>query len=483
MRKWMKWAVVGTLLGAALWPAAAEAISNEIAIKGEGVKSKALLLDGTWYTKPEVLEAGERWKVISEKNHLWVMSRIDQAESPQIEIPQKEIEGQAYVDFSYFAKPAGLDYVYNEKKKQLKIQRSREENHMSLPKPLVVMWDPEQSFDAEKPFFSEKMGQRVISPTWGSYEELRNANRVPSFSYLKQAKEAGVAVMPLVHNDFNLEETAKFVRDKKGMSQWIQQMVALANVYDLAGYNIDFEKMNQKDAPLFTDFIREFSIPLHEKGKLLTVDITVYNEGSPIWSLCYDRKSLADWADYQIIMGYDETPRGSQKPGSVSSYNWLDRSIQRLLQDVPAEKLILGLPFYTRVWKGNPGALSSSVLTIKNTETYKKQHPFRQVWLKQERQPMASWKEKGVRHQVWLEDADSLYEKMQLGKSYGLAGYAFWRYGFETPTWYEELESRLEGKTPAVPLAPVFPKVQPQGKVEIGTSPGAALQNFALQGL
>lgn len=441
-----KWIAAAVLFSLAL-PFGAHAEGNTaIKIKGEGVKSQALEVEGTLYTEPKLLEVANKWKVAEEGGKLYVLVSSGDKKTEKVQIPEKEIDGKSYVDFSYFHKQSGLDYEYNEKKHLMKIKKQKakkakkgEANHKEK-EPVFLLWDPDGEFGKETPYFSENAGRRLLAPTWGSYEGMRKFTGIPDFDYLKQAKERGMEVMPLIHNDFDLEGTATWVRDKKGIDQWAKKMAALAEVYDLAGYNIDFECMKQKDAPLFTDFIRDIATPLHDIGKELSVDITVYNEGSSIWSLCYDRKGLSAWADYQVVMGYDETPRASRYAGSVSSYPWLESGIKRLLQDIPSEKLILGLPFYTRVWKGNPGYVTSGVLTIKYSDDFIKNHHLKPYWDKTLRQHVASWTEDGVKKQVWLEDEDSLSEKMKLGKSYQLAGYAFWRHGFESDTIYEKLE-------------------------------------------
>ena len=441
-----KWIAAAVLFSLAL-PFGGHAEGNTaIKIKGEGVKSQALEVEGTLYTEPKLLEVANKWKVAEEGGKLYVLISSSDKKTEKVQIPEKKIDGKSYVDFSYFHKQSGLDYEYNEKKHLMKIKKQKakkakkgEANHKEK-EPVFLLWDPDGEFGKEMPYFSENAGRRLLAPTWGSYEGMRKFTGIPDFDYLKQAKERGMEVMPLIHNDFDLEGTATWVRDKKGIDQWAKKMAALAEVYDLAGYNIDFECMKQKDAPLFTDFIRDIATPLHDIGKELSVDITVYNEGSSIWSLCYDRKGLSAWADYQVVMGYDETPQASRYAGSVSSYPWLESGIKRLLQDIPSEKLILGLPFYTRVWKGNPGYVTSGVLTIKYSDDFIKNHHLKPYWDKTLRQHVASWTEDGVKKQVWLEDGDSLSEKMKLGKSYQLAGYAFWRHGFESDTIYEKLE-------------------------------------------
>ncbi len=443
MKKWMAAAL---LLSLALpWSVQAEG-NTIIKIKGEGIKSQALEVDGTLYTEPKLLEAANQWKVTEENGKLYVTVPSGEKTTEKVQIPQKDIDGKSYVDFSYFHKQSGLDYEYNEKKHWMKIKKQKPkkskkgETKAKDERPVFLLWDPDGEFGKDIPYFSNNAGRLLLSPTWGSYEGMRKFNGIPDFAYLKQAKARGMEVMPLIHNDFDLEGTATWVRDKKGIDQWAKKMAALAKVYDLAGYNIDFEYMKQKDAPLFTDFIRDIATPLHGIGKQLSVDITVYNEGSSNWSLCYDRKGLSAWADYQVVMGYDETPQASNYAGSVSSYPWLESGIKRLLQDIPPEKLVLGLPFYTRVWKGNPGYVTSGVLTMKYSDEFVKNHHLKPYWDKTLRQHVASWTEGGVKKQVWLEDGDSLSEKMKLGKSYHLAGYAFWRHGFEDGAIYDKLE-------------------------------------------
>ena len=443
MKKWMAAAL---LLSLALpWGVQAEG-NTIIKIKGEGIKSQALEIDGTLYTEPKLLEVANQWKVTEENGKLYVTVPSGEKTTEKVQIPQKDIDGKSYVDFSYFYKQSGLDYEYNEKKRWMKIKKQKPEKSKKGEtkakdeRPVFLLWDPDGEFGKDTPYFSNNAGRLLLSPTWGSYEGMRKFNGIPDFAYLKQAKARGMEVMPLIHNDFNLEGTATWMRDKKGIDQWAKKMAALAKVYDLAGYNIDFEYMKQKDAPLFTDFIRDIATPLHGIGKQLSVDITVYNEGSSNWSLCYDRKGLSEWADYQVVMGYDETPQASRYAGSVSSYPWLESGIKRLLQDIPPKKLVLGLPFYTRVWKENPGYVTSGVLTMKYSDDFVKNHHLKPYWDKTLRQHVAAWTEGGVKKQVWLEDEDSLSEKMKLGKSYHLAGYAFWRHGFEDGAIYEKLE-------------------------------------------
>jgi spore germination protein YaaH len=188
--------------------------------------------------------------------------------------------------------------------------------------------------------------------------------------------------------------------------------------------------------------MKNLSQPLHGAGQKLTVDITVYNAGSPTWSLCYDREKLSEFCDYEIIMGYDETPRTSPYAGSVSSYSWLDRSIEKLTAMVPPEKLILGLPFYTRIYEGNPGHMKSKVLAMKGQEALMNKYRLKPIWQPDAKQYTLTWRQGGILHRTYLEEEKSLKAKLELEKNYNLAGLAFWRYGFEKPGIFGELERK-----------------------------------------
>lgn len=322
-----------------------------VKMKGSDFKNfNAYEVDGTFYTAPLVLTKGGKWKLSWEKDRLYVYTTPPAMKKEEkVEIPYREIEGNKYVDFSFFSGQAGLEYTYKPKKKELTVKKKKEkkegkEKALPAERPLVL-WDINYSFRNENSDFAALSGTHILSPTMGSYEDIEKGSYSWNFDYLKRARENSMEVMPLIHNDFEVKKTSLFMHDAKRQEAFISQITALSEVYGLYGYNMDFENMDPKDKDLFTDFMKNLSVPLHEGKKKLTADITVYNAGSPTWSLCYDRTKLADFCDYEIIMGYDETPRTSPYAGSVSSYGWLDKNIQKLITMVPPGKTGLGPSF------------------------------------------------------------------------------------------------------------------------------------------
>ncbi len=417
---------------------------EKIKIKNDNGSSFMYEDKGDLFSEPQILTQGKRWNIVEKDSKIFAELEVGKEKEKEfIELPLTDIEGKKYIDFSFFAYQAGLDYVYNPKKKEIVIEKSKEQRERPDRK-VVYMWDPDLSYREGQPYFTEKTGDKIISPAWGSYKEI-DKSKIP-LSYMKEARRDNMAIEPLLHNDFDVNETKKLMRNKKEIRRISNKMTALAVVYGFNGWNLDFENMDNADKDLYSDFVREIADSLHQENKKISVDITVYNEKSPYWSLCYDRKALSEFVDYEIIMGYDQTPGGSLYPGSTSSYDWLDANVEKILTMVPKEKLVLGLPLYTRVWRGRDGMAKSAVLTLKNTDMFIKRHRVKAKWDEKKKQYTANWIEQKTLHRVWFEEYRSLGEKMKLINKYDLKGVAFWRYGFEESDLYGRLEGVTKGK-------------------------------------
>ena len=417
---------------------------QKLAVKTKEWKEEQVYLqNGRVYSAPSALARGGQWEIQETDGIPYaVVSAGRDGAKKAVRLP---VEENGMVDLTFYAESAGIRYKLNEKKKEIKFEKPKKEKRKVSKdkKPVLVMWDPDNSFDGEKPFFSGKKGTRVVSPVWGTYEELRSGRRYFPLDYIRGAGKAGVAVVPLVSNDFDPEATSALLADTEKREDVLRALTAYAAVYGLKGWNVDFENMRPSDKDAFTAFVKDLAERLHDEGKSLSVDITVIGDEDSYWTGCYDRGALARYADYEILMGYDQTAGGSSHAGPVSAYDWLDRSLPPLLKEVPADKLVLGLPFYTRVWTGDDGSVSSDVLTLQYTDDFGQRHKFKPLWQKKEKQFYADWRENGVRRRVWLEESRSLAEKLKLLDEYDLAGAAFWRYGFENESVYAALEQAL----------------------------------------
>ena len=392
--------------------------------------------DGRIYGPAEILNVGGRWWVEKRKDGYRAFVKVTKKGALfPVDLPTEK-DGTA--DLSFFAENAGLSWTINEKH-EISFALSDAKKEVPLSRDLVLVWDPDRAFDAAAPFFKEEDGYRVLSPEWGSYISVKQ-----DADYVKRAHAAHISVMPLIHNDFDPEATEQFMRNNSQMEYVIRELCAIAEVYGLDGWNIDFENMNPADKSRFTDFMKVLAERLHENGKRLSVDILVLGPEDSYWNGAYDRAALAEFVDYEIVMGYDQTSRSGGIPGPNSAADWLDRSIADLVAVVPPEKLILGLPLYTRVWTGENGKdIKLDVLTHRYTKEFAEGNKIKPVWDEATQSYFADWKVNGIRRRVWLEEKRSLREKLKLIQKYHLSGSAWWRYEFEYPDLYEELSGAV----------------------------------------
>ena len=196
--------------------------------------------------------------------------------------------------------------------------------------------------------------------------------------------------------------------------------------YDLDGLNMDFEGLKQEAGVHYVQFLRELSIPCRQKGLVLSVDNTVPAE----FNKFYDRKEQGIVADYVVIMGYDEHYNGGA-PGSVASLGYVRDGIENTLKLVPREKVILGVPFYTRVWTETDEGVKSSALGIEEAKAWIEANQVDLYWQKELGQYYGELPlENGIK-MVWMEDEESLKLKMNLARENDLAGVACWKLGLE----------------------------------------------------
>ena len=218
-----------------------------------------------------------------------------------------------------------------------------------------------------------------------------------------------------------------------------------ALTFGLDGINVDFEMLTEDSIPHFLEFLRELSIRTHAAGLILSVDVPCPENN---YTTFYDRAEQGDVVDYMIIMGYDEHTAGSAEAGSVASYPWVEQGIIDTIAEVPAERVIIGVPFYTRLWHMQAGTLYSDVLGIyQQAQAIPTDKNVQSYWDTELHQNVASWDADGIHYQIWMEDAASIADKIALGRSYGLAGTAGWRLGLETKDiWYAIMDAQGGGE-------------------------------------
>ncbi len=285
---------------------------------------------------------------------------------------------------------------------------------------------------------AEGKGINVIAPTWFSLTD--NEGSFQSFAseqYVDKAHGYGLKVWG-VWDDFNagvqIDSNQLFSYTTKRQNL-VQNMIATALQYGLDGINIDFEKMSGESRPHFNQFLRELSVQCRQNGLTLSVDNYV-----PLNSANYSRLDIqGQVADYVIIMGYDEHWGGCGEAGSVASIDYVSGGIDRTLEQVPAEKVVNALPFYTRVWKTEGTQVTDDAIPLCNIEDYLKRvgKEGAAVWDELTCQNYLEWQSGDAVYQIWLEDVESLRVKLNVMNARGIGGVAVWRLGYGTPAAWE----------------------------------------------
>lgn len=285
-------------------------------------------------------------------------------------------------------------------------------------------------------------GVNVISPTWFSLSD--NAGNFTSFAssdYVAAAHDMGLEVWALVDNFNNGDiDTYEVLAGTSTRNYLIDGLVNAALTYDLDGINIDFENISLDAGEPFVEFIRELSIPCREHGIVLSVDNYV-----PMgYTDHYNREEQGIVADYVIIMGYDEHYAGSPEAGSVASIDFVEKGIADTVAQVPAEKVINAIPFYTRIWELQGTQLSSQAVGMELAGQFIADHDITTAWDETACQNYGECQSGDSYYQVWLEDAQSIGVKLNIMQKYGIAGVAEWRLGFETADVWDVIEGYMD---------------------------------------
>ncbi|WP_462331600.1 glycosyl hydrolase family 18 protein [Schwartzia sp. (in: firmicutes)] len=311
-----------------------------------------------------------------------------------------------------------------------------------------LVWQPRIDDGKDMSEGAKLPGINVASPCWfriiSEDGTLGDAALSPDKDYVKNAQKRGYKVWALVSNSFDPDMTHILLHNQAACNRAVSEIVYAAKEYKLDGINLDFENMEEEDRDAFSKFVSKLGAALHKEGKTFSVDVT-FPGGSPNWSLCYDRAAIAAEADYVMVMAYDEHPSGSKTSGSVASLSWVENGVQAMLREVPSDKLVLGMPLYSRIWTESDGTVSDvETLWMAQADRLVKEKKLARVWDMDAGQYYFEYKKGGRTCRVWQENARSIALKAALISRYDLAGAALWRMGFETDDVWPVLAAELE---------------------------------------
>ena len=311
--------------------------------------------------------------------------------------------------------------------------------------PINLTWDYTYAEHSEDKINQIKdiKGLDVIIPTWFS---IRNGNGDMidrgNQNYIKKYKDLGIDVWAYLDNSFDPNITHEALSNENTRKKVINKTLELCKKYGMKGINIDFEHTKIDDRDYITDFVREFRQAAGDDF-IITVDVTP-QISADVTKEPYDRKTLAEIADYMVVMAYDQHWGSSDKAGSVAQYKWVEGSVNVLFRNIPNKKMILGVPLYTRKWKEAGGKVTSKTISMDEVARIIAAKGLKQVWDKESQQNYIEYQENNADYKIWIEDANSLEKKVSLVNKYNLAGVGSWRLGFETPNIWDVISKELD---------------------------------------
>ena len=300
-----------------------------------------------------------------------------------------------------------------------------------------------ESNDAMAEMTAEMTGVNVISPTWFSVtDETGTISSLASADYVKLAHDAGREVWGLIDN-FNeaFDETTDLAYASV-RSRIIEQLLAEAASCGMDGINVDFENLKEAGIPHYLQFLRELTSAAHAQNLVVSVDMPV----PQAYTMYYQRGEQARFVDYMIVMAYDEHFAGSEEAGSVSSLPFVQQAVEEMTRVMPADQVICGIPFYTRVWteKFGQSAITSEVLGMDGAKNYAKENQMTETWDASLGQNVATVETSDARYTIWMEDEQSMEEKLKVIQSADLAGVAEWKLGFERADIWSLISEYIE---------------------------------------
>ncbi|MEK4144715.1 glycosyl hydrolase family 18 protein [Paenibacillus sp. FSL L8-0333] len=394
-------------------------------------------------------EAGDKTVALRSEASIHAPIVADMSPGAIVSIWNKENEDWLYVQLSSgYAGYAKASDIISDGQKTVEPKSttpSRAERSWK-GKSVNLYWEAVYQRKPDPSTFGELPGVNVASPTWFSIiDGDGNVRSQADSTYVQWAHERGLEVWGLLSNSFEPDITTEALSSYEKRMNAIVQILEYSDLYKLDGINIDFENVYTKDGENVTQFMRELKPMAQAKNLIVSIDVTP-KSNSEMWSAFLDRRALNSVVDYLIVMAYDEHWAASPVAGSVASLPWVESSLSRIIEedDVPPEKLILGIPLYTRIWTeaqvDGKTKVSSKSVSMNAVEKIIKEKKLTPTFDKAAGQNYVEYKEDGALKKIWIEDNVSLKARVELAKSLGLGGIGSWNRSFSNLSAWEALQ-------------------------------------------
>lgn len=386
---------------------------------------------------------------VSVKSQGKFFSRIlDKAQKGSEVIVIDTIEGKTWVKVR--TENGKIGYVKTDKLENITTAREEKNKEKQITGKVNMFWDYFSQYVKAPDRTGQKVeGVNVVSPSFFYLDKndgtLKENVGDAGKAYIEWAHSNGYKVWPMISNaEAGIKITSNILNSYTKRQELIQNIVEKCALYDIDGINIDFENMYQTDKDKFSRFIIEIVPRMQEMGIVVSVDVTA-PDGDPNWSLCYNRNVIGDVADYLVFMAYDQYGNSSKNPGTTAGFNWVETNLKKIIDydEVDTEKIILGMPFYTRQWTiASDGKIKGKgVVTMMNTKI---PNNVEKQWDDELKQYYIEYKSGKDTVKMWIEDGTSIKEKVSLITKYNLGGTSCWKKDMETSNIWTIINEELK---------------------------------------
>lgn len=286
----------------------------------------------------------------------------------------------------------------------------------------------------------------VIAPTWHNLDKEKVMTDWYLEEYYNYYKEKGVDFWGVFSNSFDRDLSSYFLRDRNRRKETVETIIEISRKYKYDGINLDFENLHYEDRDYLTAFIKELYIESLKHNLTFSVDITAVSE-SQNWSLIYDREQISKYSDYLALMAYDATTSPEQGVGPIASLQWVENAVVELKEITGRNNIILGVPFYTRLWEETETAegilRDSTALRVESAQNFINKNEIYMTYDSESKQNYGEKKIDDTIYRIWMEDEISLGYRMDLVTQYDLKGIAIWALDYST----DELWQKIYEKT------------------------------------
>lgn len=370
------------------------------------------------------------------------VKKVKSGDTVAIVPEQSKLRGYTYVR----SEDGKLGYIKSSYLSDEKVEREAKVNEDKKEK-ISMVWEYFETTAPKKADGEKYEGVNVVAPTFLYMDGSNVKNRIDNngIAYIKWAKSNDYKVWAMLSNNNHSEDQmnsfSTWINDYNKRKDVIDQLVGYAEQYGFDGINIDFENVYLKDKEGLSRFIIELKPVLENKGITLSVDVTE-PDGSDNWSLYFNRNLIGDVADYTVFMAYDQYGRTSTTAGPTAACYWVEKNINKFIkqEEVDSNKIILGIPFYTILWKEANGELTGTAIPQKNIKIPAN---VQTTWLEDSKQNYMEYTQNGANYKMWIEDVEATSQKLDFIKQYDLAGAAFWTKGFEDSSVWSVVKQKV----------------------------------------